>query len=289
MKIMFIADITGRPGRWIVSQLLWAFKRKHEIDFVIANVENAAGGYGITREMSQKLFAYGVDVQTSGNHIWDRPDAAELLNEERMLLRPANYPPGVPGTGSVTKRLESGAVVGVLNIQGRIFMKEIDCPFRIADREITRMRNETNIIFVDFHAEATSEKQAMGYYLDGRVSAVVGTHTHVQTADEKILPKGTAYLTDAGMTGPHDSVLWVRPQDALKRLLTGLPHKFQMAEGDVKMSGVVVDVDDATGLARSIERYRLGYDGSQTAREYFGLPPRETGEDDPQVPTVGEV
>jgi len=289
MRIMFIADITGRPGRWIVSQLLWAFKRKHEVDFVIANVENAAGGYGITREMSQKLFTYGIDVQTSGNHIWDRQESHDLLDEEPFLIRPANYPPGVPGRGSVIKKTETGVAVAVLNLQGRVFMKEIDCPFRVADRELSRLGAETPIIFVDMHAEATSEKQALSYYLDGRVSAVIGTHTHVQTADERILAKGTACLTDAGMTGPHDSVLWVRPQDAIKRLMTGLPHRFQMAEGDVKMCGVVIDVDEKTGKARHIERYRLDYDGSITAREYFNLPPREQGEPDPRLVTPGEV
>jgi len=289
MRIMFIADITGRPGRWVVSQLLWGFKKKHEVDFVIANVENAAGGYGVTKEISQKLFTYGVDVQTSGNHIWDRQESHELLDSEPYLLRPANYPPGVPGRGSVVKKSENGLTVAVLNIQGRVYMKEIDCPFRIADREISRLREETPIIFVDFHAEATSEKQAMAYYLDGRVSAVIGTHTHVQTADERVFPKGTAYLTDAGMTGPHDSVLWVRPQDALRRFLTGLPHRFQMADGDIKMSGVVVDIDEKSGKATHIERYRLDYDGSQTARDYFGLPPREVDENEPRPAHRGEV
>lgn len=286
---MFIADITGRPGRWIVSQLLWGFKRKHDIDFVIANVENAAGGYGVTKEISQKLFTYGVDVQTSGNHIWDRKESHDLLDSEEFLLRPANYPPGVPGRGSVIRKSEKGIPVGVLNIQGRVYMKEIDCPFRVAEREIGRLRQEAAIIFVDFHAEATSEKQAMGYYLDGRASALIGTHTHVQTADERIFPKGLAYLTDAGMTGPHDSVLWVRPQDALRRFLTGLPHRFQMAEGDVKMSGVVVDVDESTGKATHIERYKLSYDGSVTVRDYFGLPPREVDENEPKQVQRDEV
>jgi metallophosphoesterase (TIGR00282 family) len=289
MKLMFVADITGRPGRWVVSQLLWAFKRKYEIDFVIANVENAAGGYGLTEEMCEKFFSYGVDIQTSGNHIWDRAEARDLLAEEPRLLRPANYPPGVPGTGSAIKATSDGTKVGVLNLQGRVFMKEIDCPFRIADREIERLRAETPVIFVDFHAEATSEKQAMGYYLDGRVSAVIGTHTHVQTADERLLPGGTAYLTDAGMTGPHDSVLWVRPEDAIKRFLTGLPHKFRIAEGDVRMSGVTVEVDPHSGLARSIERFSLAFDGTQTAREYFGLPPRELQDSEPKSVPPGDA
>lgn len=289
MRIMFIADITGRPGRWVVSQLLWGFKRKYAVDFVIANVENAAGGYGVTREISDKLFTYGVDVQTSGNHIWDRVETLDLLREQPLLLRPANYPPGAPGSGAIVKKSAAGVPVGVLNIQGRVFMKEIDCPFRTADSEIEKIRLEAKIIFVDFHAEATSEKQAMGYYLDGRVSALIGTHTHVQTADEHIYPKGMAYLTDAGMTGPHDSVLWARPQDALARFLTGLPHKFQMADGDVKMSAVLIDVDEATGRATAIQRFRLDYDGSVPVREYFGLPPREVGEHEPHLPSPGDV
>jgi hypothetical protein len=289
MKLMFIADITGRPGRWVVSQLLWGFKRKHEIDFVVANVENAAGGYGITREMCHKLFTYGVDVQTSGNHIWDRPDSRELLSEEAYLLRPANYPPGAPGKGTVCKDTAPDVTIGVLNVQGRVFMKEIDCPFRVADHEVEKLRQKTPIIFVDFHAEATSEKQALAYYLDGRVSAVIGTHTHVQTADEKILAGGTAYLTDAGMTGPHDAVLWTKPEHAIQRFLTGLPHRFEMAEDDVKMSGVVVDIDESSGRARSIERFRLDYDGTLTARQYFGLPEREIGESEPRPLAPNDV
>jgi len=289
MRILFIADITGRPGRWVVSQLLWGFKRKYEVDFVIANVENAAGGYGVTREISEKLFTYGIDVQTSGNHIWDRMETLDLLREQPLLLRPANYPPGAPGSGTVVRRTAAGVPVGVLNLQGRVYMKEIDCPFRTADSEIERLRMEAKIIFVDFHAEATSEKQALAYYLDGRVTALIGTHTHVQTADEKIFPKGMAYLTDAGMTGPHDSVLWARPQDAIARFLTGLPHRFQMAEGDVKMCAVLIDVDENTGKATAIQRFRLDYDGTQSAREYFGLPPREIDADDPRRRTPGEV
>lgn len=289
MRLMFIADITGRPGRWVVSQLLWGFKRKHEIDFVIANVENAAGGYGITREMSQKLFAYGVDVQSSGNHIFDRPDAKDMLNEEPYVLRPANYPPAAAGKGSVWKDSASGVTVGVLNVQGRVFMKEIDCPFRTADKEVERLREKTPIIFVDFHAEATSEKQALAYYLDGRVSAVVGTHTHVQTADEKILAGGTAYLSDAGMTGPHDAVLWTKPEIAIARFLTGMPHKFEMAEGDIRMCGCVVEVDDRSGRAISIERYQCAYDGVQPVREYFGLPERQIGEAEPRSLSPNDV
>lgn len=289
MRILFIADITGRPGRWVVSQLLWGFKRKYEVDFVIANVENAAGGYGVTREISEKLFTYGIDVQTSGNHIWDRMETLDLLREQPLLLRPANFPPGAPGSGTVVRRTAAGVPVGILNLQGRVYMKEIDCPFRTADAEIERLRMETKIIFVDFHAEATSEKQALAYYLDGRVTALIGTHTHVQTADERIFPKGMAYLTDAGMTGPHDSVLWTRPQDAIARFLTGLPHRFQMAEGDVKMCAVLLDVDENTGKATAIQRFRLDYDGTQSAREYFGLPPREIDADDPRRRTPGDV
>ncbi len=275
MKILFIGDITGRPGRWITSQLLWGIKRVHEIDFVIANVENAAGGYGVTGEICQKMYSYGVDVMTTGNHIWDRKNQWHLLDEDPYLLRPANYPPGVPGVGTAIKESAGGVKVGVLNLQGRVYMKEIDCPFRTADKCVDLLREETPIIFVDMHAEATSEKQALGYYLAGRVSAVIGTHTHVQTADEKILKRGTAYLTDVGMTGPHESVLWVKPENAIARFLTQIPHRFHMAENDVRLCAVVLTLDEKTGKAEQIERLQLAYDGSVSVREYFGLPPRE--------------
>lgn len=257
MRILFIADLMGRPGKWIVSQLLHDFKEEHRIDFTIANAENAAGGFGITRETCKKISSYGVDVQTTGNHVWDRQEIREYLESEENVLRPANYPASCPGNGMVLYKLIDGRSVGVINVQGRIFMKSIDCPYRSADGEIALIGNETNIIFVDIHAETTSEKVAMGYYLDGRVSAVVGTHTHVQTADERILPQGTAYITDAGMTGPHDSIIGMKHSAAIKRLLTGMPYRFSVASDDIKMQGVIVEVDDQTGRAISIERYSV--------------------------------
>ena len=275
LKILFIGDVTGKPGRWITSQLVWGLKRVHEIDFTIANVENAAGGYGVTQEICQKMFSYGIDVMTSGNHIWDRKDQWHLLDEEPYLLRPANYPPHAPGHGAVTKPTAAGIEIGVINLQGRVYMKEIDCPFRIADRMIGDLRESCKVIIVDMHAEATSEKQALGYYLDGRVSAVIGTHTHVQTADEKIHKRGTGYITDIGMTGPHESVLWVKPENAIARFLSQIPHRFHMAEDDVRLSAAIVSVDETTGKTQKIERIQLAYDGSVSAREYFGLPPRE--------------
>lgn len=282
IKILFVGDITGRPGRWITSQLLWGIKRVHNIDFVVANVENAAGGYGVTQEISQKMYTYGVDVQTSGNHIWDRKNQWHILENDPYLLRPANYPPGTPGVGTAVKETAKGIKFSVINLQGRVYMKEIDCPFRCADKYVAILKESTNIIFIDMHAEATSEKQALGYYLDGRVTAVIGTHTHVQTADEKILKKGTAYLTDVGMTGPHESVLWVKPENAIARFLTQIPHRFHMAEDDVRLSAVVITADETTGKAEKIERLQYAFDGSVSTREFFGLPPRE--EDPEYVP-----
>jgi len=275
VKILFVGDITGRPGRWVTSQLLWGLKRVHDIDFVVANVENAAGGYGTTAEICQKIYSYGADVLTTGNHIWDRKDQWHILDEDPYLLRPANYPPSAPGVGTAIKTTASGIEIGVLNLQGRVYMKEIDCPFRSADHWVEILKESTNVVLVDMHAEATSEKQALGYYLDGRVTAVIGTHTHVQTADEKILKKGTAYITDVGMTGPHESVLWVKPEDAIARFLSQIPHRFRMAEGDPRLSAVIIAVDEKTGKAEKIERLQLAYDGSVTAREFLGLPPRE--------------
>lgn len=232
---------------------------KYKVDYVIANVENAAGGFGITPEMSRKIFSYGVNIQTSGNHIWDRIDILEYMKVEAKLLRPANYPADVPGGGFyVDTRGE--IKIGVINLMGRTFMVDIDCPFRTASRILRQLSEEVKIIFVDFHAEATSEKQAMFYYLDGQVSAVIGTHTHVQTADETISSRGTAYLTDAGMTGPHESIIGMEIGPSLGRFLTGMPKRFTTASGDVKMSGVVVQVDSETGRAESLERIKINFD-----------------------------
>jgi len=257
LNILLIADIVGKPGRWAVSQILPELKKIHQIDFTIANVENAAGGFGLTREIAQKIRHYGVDCLTSGNHIWDRKDIFPYLNETLRILRPANYPPDVPGRGTAIFDLENDFKIGVMNIQGKVYIKEIDCPFRIANREIEKIREQTKIIVVDLHAEATSEKIALGWYLDGKVSAVLGTHTHVQTADEMILPRGTAYITDVGMTGAHDSVIGINKEDAITRFLTQIPRRFTVAKNDIKLCGALIKIDPDSGKASSIERIKI--------------------------------
>jgi metallophosphoesterase (TIGR00282 family) len=257
LKILLIGDLMGKPGRWAVSQLLPDLKKINQIDFVIANVENAAGGFGLTKEIASKVYSYGVNVLTSGNHIWDRKEIYEYLNKEPNILRPANYPARDPGKGSVVYQMKDGTKIGVLNIQGRVYMKEIDCPFRIADQEIEKLKPETNLIIVDIHAEATSEKMALGWYLDGRVSAVIGTHTHVQTVDEIILPGGTAFITDVGMTGGHNSVIGIIKEDAITRFLTQIPNRFRIAKDDIKFCAVSVEIDQNTGKALKIERIRI--------------------------------
>lgn len=243
-------------------------KEKYGVDYVIANVENAAGGFGVTPEMSRKMFSYGINLQTSGNHIWDRVDIIEYFETNPKLIRPANYPHGAPGSGACIDQV--GEVkVGVLNLMGRTYMNPLDCPFRTAKREVTRISQETPIIFIDFHAEATSEKQALHYFLDGRISALVGTHTHVQTADDQISLRGSAYLTDAGMTGPHDSIIGMEKGPSLGRFLTGMPKRFTTATGDVRISGVVVKVDIESGRAEHIERFVLPFDLANVKNEIF--------------------
>jgi len=254
LRVLIIGDMVGQKGRWAVSQFVPDFVEERQVDFVIANVENAAGGFGATENIIKKVRSYGVHVQTSGNHIWDRPEIFPYLDKFDYLLRPANYPLGLPGRGAGIFRLEDGRTVGVLNLEGRDYLSRIDCPLRVADAEITLMARETDIILVDFHAESVEEKQALGYYLDGRVSAVFGTHTHVQTADEKLLPAGTAYITDVGMSGAYDSVLGMDKRIALGRFISGIPLKFSVAEDDLRVGGVMVDIDDQTGRARGIER-----------------------------------
>jgi metallophosphoesterase (TIGR00282 family) len=254
LRILFIGDIVGRPGRDLVRRGLPAVVDLHRIDLVIANVENAAAGFGITREIGDQLLEQGVDVMTSGNHIWDKKEALEYIGAEARLLRPANYPAGVPGRGSYLARSRDSRAVGVVNVMGRVFMLNIDDPFSAALREAEALRERTRVVFVDFHAEATSEKIAMGWHLDGRVTAVIGTHTHVQTADERILPKGTAYLTDVGMTGPHDSIIGVEIEPALGRFLNAMPARFETAIGNPRLNAVVVEADERTGLAVDIER-----------------------------------
>ncbi len=257
--ILFVSDICGRPGRQAAAHLVKPLREEFSADYAVANIENAAGGFGITPEMSRKMFTYGIDVQTSGNHIWDRVQILEYLDESARLLRPANYPAPAAGHGTF---LDTVGVfkVGIVNLMGRVFMANIDCPFRTADREIEQLREETNIILVDFHAEATSEKQALASYLDGKVSAVVGTHTHVQTADERVSARGTAYITDTGMTGPHDSIIGMEKGPSLGRFLTGTPKRFTTAAEDVKIQGVVVRIDPASGRAEQIERFSRDFD-----------------------------
>ena len=255
MNLLFIGDIVARPGRDLVRRLLRPLVERHAIDVVVANGENAAGGAGITREIATELFKAGIHVLTSGNHIWDKREALEFIAQEPRLIRPANYPPGTPGQGSYVWRHDSGVAVGVVNVMGRVFMAPLDDPFAVVTQQVARVRQDgATIVFVDFHAEATSEKLAMGWHLDGTVTAVVGTHTHVQTADERVLPGGTAYLTDVGMTGPHDGIIGMERTGALSRFVTGLPARFDSATGDPRLHGVVITADEETGRARSIQR-----------------------------------
>lgn len=260
MKILFIGDIIGKTGRTAVKALLPSAINQHSIDLVIANGENAAGGFGITEKAAAEIFSSGVHVITSGNHIWDKKEALPYLAKENRIIRPANYPAGVPGYGSVLYTLRNSLKVGVVNISGRVFMSNMDCPFRTGMAEIKRLQKETKFIIVDFHAEATSEKIAFGYYVDGKVSAVVGTHTHVQTADEKILEAGTAYITDVGMTGPAVSVIGVNKEQIIEKFLVQMPVKFETAKGSGILSAVVIDIDDNTGKSASIQRLQLTHD-----------------------------
>jgi metallophosphoesterase (TIGR00282 family) len=254
MKILFIGDIVGNPGRGAVKYFLPKLKKEHQLDFIIANAENAAGGSGITVAVAEELFKYGVSVLTSGDHIWKKKDVFDIIDKEERLLRPLNFPRGAPGRGFGVFQLETGDKVGVINLQGRVFMEALDSPFQSALEAQKEIALQTKIIIVDIHAEATSEKIALGWYLDGLVSAVIGTHTHIQTADEKILPKGTAYITDAGMVGPYNSVIGRKIEDVLERFITSIPRRFEIAEGDVQLHGVVLDIDEKSGQAKSIIR-----------------------------------
>jgi metallophosphoesterase (TIGR00282 family) len=254
MKLLFIGDIVGRPGRELLRKGLRRLIDHHGADFVVANVENAAAGFGVTKDICATFLEWGVDVMTSGNHVWDKKEALEYIAAERRLLRPANYPAGVPGRGAYLAQTGDGRAVGVINVMGRVFMAQIDDPFQVVLREIEAMRARTKVIVVDFHAEATSEKIAMGWHLDGKVTLLVGTHTHVQTADERILPKGTAYLTDAGMTGPHDSIIGMEIEPSLARFLTAMPSRFEPAAGNARLNGIVVEADEKTGRAVGVTR-----------------------------------
>ncbi len=259
MRILFIGDIVGEPGREAVKQLVPKITKREKIDFIIANGENAAGGSGITPVLVDELLGYGIDVITTGDHIWKRKEIIDRISQDSRILRPANYPRETPGFGSTVIQSKSGTEIGVINIQGRVFMQAIECPFRTVKAELDRIKNKARVIIVDMHAEATSEKMALGWFLDGMVSAVIGTHTHVQTADEKILPNGTAFLTDAGMTGPFDSVIGRNKDQILTRFITQMPTRFEMAEGDIQLHGAIIDVDEKTGKANSIKRVQEKY------------------------------
>lgn len=257
VNVLVVGDIVGKPGRLILKDKLKPYIDSENIHFCIANAENAAAGAGITEEIAEELFSYGIDVITTGDHIWDKKEIFHTLETNRSVLRPNNFSPLAIGKGYIVKRSKTDALVGVINLLGRVFMKPIDCPFRSVDEALKNISNETNIIFVDIHAEATSEKIAMGWYLDGKVSAVVGTHTHIPTADEKILPKGTAYITDLGMTGPHESILGRKIDCVLKAIVTQMPTKFEVAEKDVRINGVKIVVDSQSGKANSIKRVEI--------------------------------
>jgi len=255
MKILMVGDVFGEPGRAAVKKLLPKLRQQHAIDLCVVNVENAASGFGVTPQIAREVLDQGADVMTSGNHIWDRKEIVEFIAKENLLLRPANFPAGTPGVGHVTVKAGPHRVA-VVNLMGRVFMTAIDCPFRKADEILGEVTKETRVVLVDMHAEATSESVAMGWYLDGRVSAVVGTHRHVQTADERVLPGGTAYITDLGMTGPIDSVIGVDKDLILQRFLTQMPVRFEPAKGPAALHGVVITIDPETGRASDIVRIR---------------------------------
>lgn len=254
MRLLFLGDVVGKPGRRAVVETVPHLVATEALDLVIANCENASGGVGVDPRAASELLKAGVDVLTSGNHIWAKRDIVDYLRDSDVLLRPLNFAPGVPGRGWTIRRSRSGVDVAVLNLIGRVFMNNYDCPFRAADAALAAIGGRARVVIVDMHAEATSEKVAMGWYLDGRVSAVIGSHTHIQTADDRVLPEGTAYLTDAGMCGPRDSVIGVKRELVIGRFLTQMPTRFEVALGPALLQGAIVDVDEASGHARSITR-----------------------------------
>ncbi|MCL4784793.1 MAG: TIGR00282 family metallophosphoesterase [Bryobacterales bacterium] len=268
MNILFIGDIFGRTGRRMVAAHLKRLQSELAIDLSIANVENAAAGFGVTPRLCDDFLEMGVDIMTSGNHVWDKSEIYEYLDKQSLLLRPANYKASLPGKGLVLHTLASGITVAVLNLQGRTHMADIDDPFEKAEELLGQIPDSVRVRFVDFHAEITSEKVGMGWFLDGRVSAVIGTHTHVPTADERVLPKGTALQADAGMTGAYGSIIGATPESALRRFLTGIPNRLELSEADPQLRGAVIDVDEATGQARSIRRVKVtGIEGKDTLAE----------------------
>lgn len=257
MKVLYIGDIMGEPGRRAVARAMPRLVSQHNVDVVIGNGENVAGGFGITPELAEELFDLGLSAITTGNHAWDKKEIVDYFPRERRLLRPANYPEGVPGQGSLVIETPAGETVGLLQLMGRAYMPTLDCPFQVARREMTKLKKRVAAVLVDMHAEATSEKMAMGHYLDGEATAVVGTHTHVQTADEQILPKGTAYLTDIGMTGPLHGVIGVKKELAIEKFLTGMPRRFEVASGPTVFCAALIELDARVGKALSIERIRI--------------------------------
>ncbi len=258
MKLLFVGDVVGKPGRRALHNLLPRLVDQYRTDYVVVNVENSAGGLGVTPEVLREIEDLPIDAFTTGNHVWDKREGVEILDRVPNLLRPANYPEGNPGKGLHVGETAAGIPVATINLEGMVFMSNLESPFRVADRLLGQLDPAVKVVFVDFHAEATSEKQAMGFYLDGRVSAVVGTHTHVPTGDERILPQGTAFLTDAGMTGPYESIIGMRVDKILKRFLLQTPSAFEVAKRDVRLAGVVIDIDESTGKARGIERLLVG-------------------------------
>ena len=253
MRILFVGDIVGNPGRKAAKELVNRIKKNKCVDYCIANCENAAGGNGITYAVAQELYNAGIDAITMGNHTWSKKEIAGFIDMDPRIVRPANYPAELPGKGSTIIEGDKGGI-GVINVMGRVYMESIDCPFRAAEREIEYLKNFVKIIIVDMHAEATSEKCALAWYLDGRVSCVIGTHTHVQTSDERILPNGTGYITDVGMTGPHDGIIGVDREIIIEKFLRHMPAKFEVAKGAVQFNAVIADIDDKTGATTKIER-----------------------------------
>jgi len=254
MKILFVGDVIGQPGRRALARWLPELRKQYGIDVALANAENAAGGLGATPQVLDELLSMGFSGLTLGNHTWRKKELAPALDRYDRVVRPANYPDGVPGRGSIQVMLVDGRSIGLVSVLGRVFMESFACPFQRAAEEAAKLRKSTPVVIVDIHAEATSEKVALGWHLDGKCSAVLGTHTHVQTSDERILPGGTAYMTDVGMVGPWDSVIGIERERAVRKFLTGMPHEFKVAKGPVCLGGVVIEVDDVTGRAVSIER-----------------------------------
>jgi metallophosphoesterase (TIGR00282 family) len=259
MRVLFIGDVVGSPGRQMVKEYVKKIQRKYKIHLTIVNGENAANGKGITDKIYRGFLEQGADVITLGNHTWDNKEIFDFIDDAKYMIRPANFPDETPGKGYVIKQFNSISI-GIINLQGRTFLPPLDCPFKKAQELIDKIKEKTSIIFVDFHAEATSEKQAMGWFLDGQVSAVVGTHTHVQTADNRVLPKGTAFITDVGMTGPYDGILGMEKEQVIKRFLTSLPVRFEVKDGRSQLNAVVVDIDEKTGTAKKIDRLIINDD-----------------------------